>query len=296
MKLTTSLLGLVLAIASGLWSASVQASDMENSAGKTPARAIPHDIPKADLPEPIYFKAVSVELIRDPSATTTFGWRRVPFDYHGLALRAHTGRVNGAVMPFPSSWNVVVEVTDVNGKAWLYDIYQIRSFIGDGKQSGELLLRDGKQVRVMNGTISMPTELRNYRSVEPTFDRKDVQFGGLVGNLIDVYRKEVSAETSLDLGRKQLVSLQLAFGPEAEARFREATAEFNNLRKQAAAAKAAERKSLDAWRASLREGAQTSCGMVVEKKKEIANIQTDSGTKWIRIDLLTQPGQRGSCN
>lgn len=54
-------------------------------------------------------------------------------------------------------------------------------------------------------------------------------------------------------------------------------------------------RRFDGWRNLLKQGSETSCGMVVEVKDKLAYIQTKTGAVWMRKDKLQPESEKGSC-
>lgn len=80
----------------------------------------------------------------------------------------------------------------------------------------------------------------------------------------------------------------------AEAAQRAANAAFEQReRERVASAAAAWQQTLRnaaRWRSSIKEGTDTHCGMVIEKRPTIAKVQTLIGEYWFKLEQLFQPG------
>lgn len=73
-------------------------------------------------------------------------------------------------------------------------------------------------------------------------------------------------------------------------------AEMEQQRQAEAAANEELRKATESLRAGLKRGDDTNCGLVIEVKSPIAQVQTTAGVQWMRIDAVYPLGVRCDIN
>lgn len=239
-------------------------------------------IPATTLPEPIFFKGV----------TTSRGG--VSQTYIGLADRMLSINVNEqreAAPPVSYAPVMSFSVTERPGAIYMKDTVAMASQV-DG--TVRVIDRQGQPLTMNErfNSISLPREACGPGALN--FKHGTCQWVRLGGALIDQERGEYLANVRFE-SIQEFVTLELKHGPEAIAAFQAARAGLARQLQARRDAVVAQNKARTAWRAQIKEGAMTSCGLVIERKKEIAHIQFNQGTRWIRIDQLAQPGESAVC-
>lgn len=235
------------------------------------------------LAQPLFYKGVYT--------SRSTGEQRV---YYGLANRIVLVRVNDQTPP-PLPEGYIPAFSGFKKVVYLSDVQRFDFDRPDHPFQARVTLKSGEAVTVesLNDDVRTP----NY-SCAPNQEkvlRTNCQTTYLAGALLDDARGESFTDTSLYL-HQGFQTLEFIEGPQAVAAFKAAKAEFDQHRKAEQEALAAEERAAKAWRAGLNEGSATNCGMVIERKKDIANIQMDNGARWIRLDNLSPVGTQGVCN
>jgi hypothetical protein len=250
------------------------------------------DLPTGKLDSPIFFKAIGRGL--DTQGKFSRDERAV---YYGLATLIVSEVVNGAPQIVPTGFEPAFSFYS-NKKLTYVLAKEVRRFEGlspgFGLGNGELTKIDGQVIPVDKGTLDLPSVICPIETTlsQPSVCKRNYDMGG---DLINARELTLIKNVSLAL-HTGFQSIEITVDSSATEQFLKSASVIASTKAANAAVAANQKKAEVEWRKTIKEGTQTQCGMVVEVRKEIANIQTNSGVKWVRIENLYRPGNSSPCN